>query len=153
MPSAWGLGCNPSYKRCKKIVDELWSNSAKRIFVTISRRLEATSLRSCARPSVCAYTPNAVSREAGASGLLPSELRSSAHVSRKFACDEVVRLTDERDAPAAKRSGRVSEANCVAAARYNAEPVTSSKLRRSWVFDNRLNRQRLANMPTRARAL
>ena len=32
----WGLGCNPSYKRCKKIVDELWSNSAKRIFVTIS---------------------------------------------------------------------------------------------------------------------
>ena len=36
MPSAWGLGCNPSYKRCKKIVDELWSNSAKRIFVTIS---------------------------------------------------------------------------------------------------------------------
>ena len=37
MPSAFGgLGCNPSYKRCKKIVDELWSNSAKRIFVTIS---------------------------------------------------------------------------------------------------------------------
>jgi hypothetical protein len=45
------------------------------------RRLEATSLRSCARPSVCAYTPNAVSREAGASGLLSSDsLRSfSAH--------------------------------------------------------------------------
>ena len=34
MPSAFGgQGCNPSYKRCKKIVDELWSNSAKRNFV------------------------------------------------------------------------------------------------------------------------
>ena len=42
-------------------------------------------------------------------------------VSRKFACDEVVRLTDERDAPAAKRSGRVSEANCEAAARPRAK--------------------------------
>ena len=107
-------------------MDELWSGSENRIFVTISRRLEATSLRSCARPSVCAYTPNAVSREAGASGLLPSDsLRSSsAHVSRKFACDEVVRLTDERDAPAAKRSGRVSEANCV------AYPSTEGRCRR-----------------------
>ena len=113
-------------------MDELWSNSAERTFVTISRRLEATSLRSCARPSVCAYTPNAVSREAGASGLLPSDsLRSSsAHVSRKFACDEVVRLTDERDAPAAKRSGRVSEANCVAAARPRVRSFRVAKVAR-----------------------
>ena len=37
MPSAfWGLGCNPRDKRYKKIVDSLWSYSAKRIFVTIS---------------------------------------------------------------------------------------------------------------------
>ena len=36
MPSAWGLGWNPSYKRCKKITDELWSGSAKQKFETIS---------------------------------------------------------------------------------------------------------------------
>ena len=35
MPSAWGLRCNPSYKRCKKIMDEFWSNSAKRNFVDL----------------------------------------------------------------------------------------------------------------------
>ena len=68
-------------------MDELWSNSAKRIFVTIS-------------------------------------------VSRKFACDEVVRLTDERDAPAAKRSGRVSEANCVAAARPRVRSFRVAKVAR-----------------------
>ena len=33
----WGLGCNPSYKRCKKITDELWSYSAKRTFADYFR--------------------------------------------------------------------------------------------------------------------
>ena len=51
-------------------------------------------------------------------------------VSRKFACDEVVRLTDERDAPAAKRSGRVSEANCVAAARPRVRSFRVAKVAR-----------------------
>ena len=37
MPSAFGgLGCNPRYKRYKEIADSLWSDSAKRIFVTPS---------------------------------------------------------------------------------------------------------------------
>ena len=68
-------------------MDELWSGSENRIFVTPS-------------------------------------------VSRKFACDEVVRLTDERDAPAAKRSGRVSEANCVAAARPRVRSFRVAKVAR-----------------------
>ena len=51
-------------------------------------------------------------------------------MSRKFACAEGVRLTDERDAPAAKRSGRVSEANCVAAARPRVRSFREAKVAR-----------------------
>ena len=65
MPSAWGLGCNPRDKRYKKIVDSLWSYSAKRTFVTIS-------------------------------------------VSRKFACAEGVRLTDEQSEELSRSESRKS---------------------------------------------